>query len=57
MFGKMLTALDIKERHTNSEKIRILNDFSRRRIYILYLTVSGECEGHAEEELNSVWEM
>ena len=45
----MLAALDIKE-NTKSKESHILNDFSRRRIYILYWTASGESEAHAEEE-------
>jgi len=45
----MLAALDIKE-NTDSKESHIPNDFSRPRIYILYWTVSGECEAHAEEE-------
>jgi len=49
MFGKMLAALDIKET-TNSKESHILNEFSRRRTYILYVNVSGECEAHAEVE-------
>ena len=46
----MLAALDIKGNINNKES-HILNDFSRRKIYILYLTVSGGCEAHAEEEM------
>jgi len=45
----MLAAIDIKE-NTNSKESHVLNEISRRRIYILYLTVSGECEAHAEEQ-------
>jgi hypothetical protein len=51
MFGKMVADLDIKE-NTNRQESHILNYFSHRKIYILYLTVSGECEAHAEEEPN-----
>jgi hypothetical protein len=45
----MLAALGIKG-NTNGNKSHILNDISRRRIHMLYLTVSVECEAHAEEQ-------
>jgi len=45
IFGKMLPALDIKEKTDNKES-HIPNDFSRHRTYILYWTVYGEWEAH-----------
>jgi hypothetical protein len=49
MFGKMLAALDIQENRNNKES-HILNEFSRRKIYTLYLTLFGECWARAEKE-------
>jgi len=49
IFGKALAALDVKE-NTDNKESHIINDFSRRRIYMLYWTVCGEYQAHAEEK-------